>query len=311
MKKIKHFIKNNKSLIILICLMLVAYIVKPSFYKPASIRNLLLKVSIQGIIGLGMTFTLLAGEFDMSVGSVLTLCGIIFASLLSTTNFYLAVIITLLIGLLLGIINGLLVSKLKINSFIATLGVQYAYKAIALIISNGQPIKITDSIAIKLSSIRIFKNTIFPFIFFALWILTLYILKRTRFGRNIYATGGNYEVAKNSGINVEWYKTMSFVAVCFTASIAGILMAIRLQTATTIAGDDVSLTVISSVIVGGTSTVGGIGGAYESLIGLFIISIATSLLDAVGISGYTQQVVQGLLIVVIIGITSLIDKRKK
>lgn len=308
--KIISFFKRYKSVAILLILLLLMAIVNPMFFKASNIRNVFLKVSIQGIIGFGMTFALIAGEFDMSVGAILTLSGIIFAALLPTVGFFPALLITLCCGVVMGLINGTMIARLKLSSFIATLGAQYVYKAIALIISQGKPIRIEDSIAIAISELRIGKSTIFPFLFILAGVITFYVLNRTRLGRNIYATGGNTEVAANSGINTKFYKTIAFVIVCTASALAGILMSIRLQSATTIAGDDTSLTVVSSVIIGGTSPAGGVGGAFESFIGLLIIAIVTANLDLLGISGYYQQVVQGLLTVLIIGATSYSNYRK-
>lgn len=309
-ERLLSFLKHYKAVMILAVLLLFMAVIKPNFYNPANIRNLFLKVSIQGIIGFGMTFTLIAGEFDMSVGSVLTLSGIIFATLLPSMGFFLASLVTLVAGVLMGLFNGLLVSRLKLSSFIATLGSLYVFKAVALMISQGDPIKISDQVAVAISNFRIGRNTVFPFIFLLAGIVTHYMLKRTRTGRNIYAVGGNMDVAANAGINVPFYKTLVFVIVCTASALAGILMTLRLQSATTIAGDDISLTVVSSVIIGGTSPAGGVGGAFESFIGLIIIAVVTSSLDLLGISGYYQQVVQGFLTVLIIGVTSYSTYRK-
>ena len=304
------FLKRYKSLAILLILLILVAVLNPGFFRSANIRNVLLKVSIQGIIGFGMTFALIAGEFDMSVGSILTLSGIIFASLLESMGFFPALLITLCCGAVMGLINGTLISRLKLSSFIATLGTQYVYKAIALIISQGKPIRISDPVAMAIGSFRIGKSTIFPLLFLVAGVITAYVLNKTRLGRNIYATGGNTEVASNSGINTKLYKTIAFVIVCTASALAGVLMSIRLQSATTIAGDDTSLTVVSSVIIGGTSPAGGVGGAFESFIGLLIIAVVTANLDLMGISGYYQQVVQGALTVLIIGATSYATYRK-
>lgn len=304
------FLRRYKSVAILAVLLLVVGIVQPSFFSGANIRNLFLKVSIQGIIGFGMTFCLIAGEFDMSVGSILTLCGIVFATLLERISFLPALLLTLIIGIVLGAINGTLVARMKLSSFIATLGAMYAYKGLALLISQGNPIRVSDPTAISISNVRIGGNTIFPFLFILVGFISAYVLQRTRVGRNIYATGGNAEVAKNSGINIGRYKTMAFMIVCGSAALAGALMTIRLQSATSIAGDDTNLTVISSIIIGGTSPAGGVGSAFESFIGLIIIGTVTTALDIMNISGYYQQVVQGILTVVIIGAASFSNYRK-
>jgi ribose/xylose/arabinose/galactoside ABC-type transport system permease subunit len=305
---LKH-VKNQKSLVILVLIAIVTTIISPMFITASNIQNLMMQISIQGIVGFGMTFCLLVGEFDMSVGSILTLAGIIFAKLMPMIGFVASIIVTIIVASILGFINGTLVSRMGLSSFIGTLGAMYAYKGIALMISGGEPTAVTNDIVLGISNFKLFQFAIHPYIFIIVGIICAYVLTRTRFGRNIYATGGNTEVAKNSGINVHFYKTMAFVIVCASAGLAGILLTIRLQSATPIAGDDLNLVVISSIIIGGTSPSGGIGSIQKSCIGLFIIGIVTNGLGLMGISGYYQQVVQGLLTVLIVGGASFANYR--
>ena len=309
-KKALEMVKNHKSLVILIAVVIFAACASNQFFTMDNIQNLFLQVSIQGIISFGMTFTLIAGEFDMSVGSNLTLCGILFAQLLATMGLGAAILIVLLVAAVLGLINGILVAKLGVCSFIGTLGTMYAYKGIALMLSDGQPVPARTEAVTAISNAEIGGFSVFPFIFLIVGIISAYILTRTRFGRNIYAVGGNAEVAATSGINVVLYKAMSFVIVGVVAGLAGILLTMRLQSAKPIAGDNLNLIVISSIIIGGTSPAGGIGSIPKSFIGLMIIGVLTNLLSLVGVSGYYQQVIQGVMTVVIIGATSFANYRR-
>lgn len=309
--KTKRFLKNYKSLVILLIIVILAFIASGGRSLSATnLQNLMLQVSIQGIVGFGMTFTLLCGEFDLSVGSVLTLCGIVFAKSVGIMPFALAVLITLVIGILLGLINGLLVSKMGLSSFIGTLGTSYVFKGIAELLSSGKPTSVSANATVAaISKFKIAGFAIFPYLFLIAGLICAYVLTYTRFGRNIYASGGNYEVARNSGIKVDFYKIMSFVIVCAMSAIAGILLTIRLQSATPIAGESLNLLVISSIIIGGTSTTGGVGNIQMSFIGLLIVGVLTNTLDLLGVSGYYQQVVQGLLTVIVIGTASYTNYR--
>lgn len=311
-RKMIRFLKDYKSLVILILLVAAAAIAtKGNTLTPANLQNLMLQVSIQGIVGFGMTYSLLCAEFDLSVGATLTLCGIVFAKLCNALGFLPALVATLLVGAVIGIMNGTIVSKMGLSSFIGTLGSSYIIKGIGQIISQGQPTSVSSNeLIVGLSRMKLAGFQIFPFIFLLIGLICAYHLKATRFGRNIYATGGNYEVAKNSGINVDFYKIMSFVIVCLSASFAGILTTIRLQSATAIAGDNLNLVVISSIIIGGTSTVGGVGSILHSCIGLLVVGVLINALSVMGISGYYQQVVQGLLTVIVIGTSSYANYRK-
>lgn len=304
------FVKEQKSFVILVIVIIFAACTSSMFFTIDNLQNLFLQISIQGIISFGMTFTLIAGEFDMSVGSNLTLCGILFAQLLSYMSFGLAIIVVLLFAAVLGLINGILVAKLGVCSFIGTLGTMYAYKGLALMLSQGQPVPARTEEVLQVSNMQIGGFSIFPVIFIIVGLISAYVLTRTQFGRNIYAVGGNAEVANNSGISVVFYKTMSFVIVGVTAGLAGILLTMRLQSATPIAGDSLNLIVISSIIIGGTSPAGGVGSIPKSFIGLMIIGVLTNLLSLIGLSGYYQQVIQGAMTVAIIGATSFANYRK-
>lgn len=307
-----RLLKEYKSLPILLVIILIAAILTGGkTLEKGNLQNLMLQVSIQGIVGFGMTYSLLCGEFDLSVGAVLTTCGIIFAKLCNLWGFVPALLITLLVGALFGLFDGILVNKMGMPSFIATLGSSYIVKGIGQVISQGQPTALGgNAVVVAMSNLRIAGFSIFPYIFILVGLICAYHLKFTRFGRNIYATGGNYEVAKNSGIHVDFYKIMSFVIVCASAGFAGVLTTVRLQSATAIAGDNLNLTVIGAVIIGGTSTAGGVGNIPMSFLGLLIMGVLTNTLSVLGISGYWQQVIQGLIMVIVIGYSSFANYRK-
>lgn len=310
--KVVSFLKDYKSLPILILFIIMAVtLTNGKSLSAANIQNLMTQVSIQGIVGLGMTFALLCAEFDLAVGSIYTCSGILFAQCLQVMGFFPALLITLLLGVVLGFCDGFVVNKMKIPAFVGTLGTSYIYKGMAKIMSDGQPISVSNNkVVIALSNANILGFSVFPYIFFSVTVICVYVLKRTRFGRNIYATGGNYEVAKNSGINVDFYKIMSFVICGVSSALAGVLLAVRLQSATPIAGDDLNLVVIGAVIIGGTRTDGGIGSAQKSLIGLLIFGVLINTMDVLGIAGYYQQVVRGIMTVAVIGGTSYVTYRK-
>lgn len=311
-KKTQRFVKDYKSLLILIVITILASVLTGGrSLGKGNLQNFMLQVSIQGIVGFGMTYSLLCGEFDLSVGASLTTCGIVFAKICNLWGFFPALLVTLFFGAVFGLFNGLLINKLGLSSFIGTLGSSYIFKGLGQIISQGQPTSVGgNATAVMLSNLRIGGFAIFPFIFALVGLICAYHLKFTRFGRNIYATGGNFEVAKNSGIKVDFYKIMSFVIVAVSAAFAGALTTIRLQSATAIAGDNLNLQVIGAVIIGGTSTTGGVGNIPMSFLGLLTMGVLINTLSVMGISGYWQQVIQGLMIVIVIGSSSYANYRK-
>ena len=312
MKIKKLLLKEYKSLIVLVAVIIISAILTAGkTLSFSNLKNLFMQVSIQGIVGLGMTFSLLCAEFDLAVGSVLTASGMVFALCLQSMSLGVSIVVSLFAGAIMGLIDGMIICKMKINSFIATLATSYIFKGIAQMICDGQSIGIRDNAAaLTFSKIELFGLPIYFYIFIFLTIVCIYVLSRTRFGRNIYATGGNYEAAKKSGIKVDFYKIMTFVIVGLSAAIAGILLTTRLQSATPIAGDSLNLAVIGAVIIGGTSTYGGVGSVQKSVIGLFIFGVIINTMDVMKVSGYFQQVVRGALTVVIIGLTCYLNHRK-
>lgn len=310
--KTLRFLKDYKSLpILLVIVVIAAVLTGGKSLETGNLQNLMLQVSIQGIVGFGMTYSLLCGEFDLSVGASLTTCGIVFAKICNLWGFFPALLVTLALGAVFGLFNGFLINKLGLSSFIGTLGSSYIIKGIGQMISQGQPTSVSNNAtAVMLSNLRIGGFAIFPFIFILVGLICTYHLKFTRFGRNIYATGGNFEVAKNSGIKVNFYKMMSFVIVAVSAALAGVLTTVRLQSATAIAGDNLNLQVIGAVIIGGTSTTGGVGNIPMSFLGLLTMGVLINTLSVMGISGYWQQVIQGLMMVVVIGSSSFANYRK-
>lgn len=306
-----RFFKTYKSLFVLVVFVILAFVLSGGRSLSATnLQNLMLQVSIQGIVGIGMTFTLLCGEFDLSVGAVYTFCGIIFAKCIGIMPFLPALLITLAAGALMGLINGVVIAKMGLSSFIGTLATSYIFEGVAQLVSNGEPTSVSASeVVVAISKFKIAGFAVYPYVFILVGLICAYILMYTRFGRNIYATGGNYEVAKNTGINVVFYKIMSFVIVCTLTALAGVLLTIRLQSATPIAGDSLNLVVISSIIIGGVSTAGGVGNIQMSFIGLLIVGVLINTMDLLGISGYYQQAVRGFMIVVVIGATSFSNYR--
>lgn len=307
---ILKFANKRKTLLILILMFILPALSVPHFFTSYNIINLLVQVSLNGVIACGMTFALIAAEFDLSVGSVMACSGIIMVLLIPELGFFGGVAAALLASALMGLINGLLVSKARINSFIATLGTMTLYKGIAMKLSDGKPIHTDNPIVVALGEYKLFGIPIYPIVFLLICMIGVYVLNRTRFGRNVFATGGNKEVTKNSGINVSFYKTMVFVIVCITSGVAGVLLVFRLNAASAITGDSTSLLVISGIIVGGTSTAGGDGSMSRSIIGMFILAIIANALDLAGIYSYYQMAVTGALTVVIIGTASYFNYRK-
>lgn len=302
MTKVIQFLKVQRITILLVLIIVTMSFASPYFLTKATIINILLQTSLFGIMACGMSFAIIGAEFDLSVGSIMSLCGLLSIQLSNYMNQITAIIIAMVIGCFIGLLNGLLVSKGHISSFIVTIGTMGIVKGIALKISGGTPI-ISDSKWFGLiGSGTLLGIPNLLIIFLLVILISAYCLKRTRFGRNVYTIGGSMEVAHNSGINVNFYKTAIFMISAFTAALAGILLASRLNTGSALLGDNAALSVISGVVIGGTSLSGGVGSIYKSVTGMLVITLITISLDLLGIYSYYQTAIRGLLLVLIIGL---------
>jgi ribose/xylose/arabinose/galactoside ABC-type transport system permease subunit len=298
--KVLTFINRQKIPILFMIIFAVTAAVSPYFLTLVNLVNLLMQVSIYGVIACGMTFIVLCGEFDISVGSVLALTGVIAVSLINKVGYVPAVLAVLGIGFVTGFINSVLVNKVGISSFVVTMGGMIFYRGLALVISNGDPVTCESESYMDISMGTLWGVPSAVYLFIILFVVTEFILKKTRFGRNIYATGGNFEVAKNAGIRVTFYKTAAFICCSMSAALAGVLLTSRLNTASPLLGEDAALTALSAVVLGGTLLAGGSGGALRTFTGVMILGLIVNALNMLQVYSYYQLAIKGLLLVVFI-----------
>ena len=301
MTKVKKIVTEQKTLVFLLLLVILMGIISPFFLTGDNIVNVLVQSSIYGIMACGMTFAIIGGDFDLSVGSTMALSGLVAILCEPYVGQVPAMLLALLTAAAVGLVNGFLVAKCRISSFIVTIGTSYIFKGIALKISNGDPIASSNPWFGRMGNDKILGIPYLVIIMVLLVLITHYVLTATRFGRNIYTIGGNMEGAHNSGIRTGFYKTSIFVLSAFTAGIAGILNASKVNTASAVQGDNAALSVITGVVIGGTSLIGGVGSIGKSMIGILIFSVITNALDLMGVFSYYQTGIRGLMLIVIIG----------
>lgn len=299
MKKALQFVIRQKTLVMLILLIAAASILSPFFLTKDNIINVLTQSAIYGIMACGMTFAIIGGDFDLSIGSTLALSGLIAIMMEPHIGQAASILLALVCAGAIGVFNGILVAYCGISSFIVTIGTSNIFKGVALRISDGKPIASANAWFSKIGSGNLFGIPYMVITMVVLVLITSYVLNRTRYGRNVYAIGGSMEVAHNSGVNTRFAKASIFVLSALSAGIAGVLNASRLNTASAIQGDSVSLSVITGVVIGGTSLIGGVGGIGKSIIGIFIFQIITNALDLMGIYTYYQTGIRGIILVVI------------
>lgn len=293
----------------LLLIILVISILNPSFLTVSNILNVLRQVSINALIAFGMTFVILTGGIDLSVGSILAFSSAITASLLATgVDPFIAVFIGLIVGAVLGAINGIVISKGKVAPFIATLATMTIYRGFTLMYTEGRPITgLGDSSFFEMMGRGYFFGIPFPAVTMVFSFIILYIiLKKTTFGRRVYAVGGNEEAAILSGIMADRIKIYVYSLTGFLSALAGVILTSRLNSAQPTAGAMYELDAIAAVVLGGTSLTGGRGWIVGTLIGALIIGVLNNGLNLLGVSSFFQQVVKGGVILLAV----LMDRKK-
>lgn len=303
---VKETLDKYKSLIGLVLLCVVITFVSPAFMTLSNISNVLTQVSTNAIIAVGMTFVILTGGIDLSVGSTVAISGALAASIIkSTNNIFLAVLAAAIVGIAIGIINGLLISKGKLQAFIVTLATMTIFRGATLVFTSGTPISKLPEKFVEIGNGKLGFIPIPVVITVIVLIISIYILTQTRFGRYLYALGGNEDSARLSGINTTKIKTLVYVISGFASSIAGIIIASRIGSASPNAGTSFELDAIAAVVIGGTSLAGGEGKITGTIIGALIIGVLNNGLNLMNVSPFYQSIVKGLVILIAV----LLDKK--
>lgn len=304
--KLKNMLLKYKSLLGLILLVLVICIMNPRFLQISNLRNVFTQVSVNAIIAVGMTFVILTGGIDLSVGSILAFAGAVAAMVMKTTgNVFLAIGAALLIGLSIGAFNGVIIAKGKLQAFIATLATMTIFRGITYVFTNGIPISGLDDSFMAIGNARVLEIPYPVIITIAIFLIAIYILMETRFGRYIFAIGGNEDSSRLSGINTQRIKTMVYVLSGMTAAISGIIVTSRIGSAGATAGTGYELDAIAAVVIGGTSLSGGEGSVTGTIIGALIIGVLNNGLNLMNVNPFYQSIIKGAVILIAV----LVDKR--
>lgn len=293
----------------LILLIVVISIMNSAFLDLSNLLNLLRQVSINGLIAFGMTFVILTGGIDLSVGSILALSSA-FTAILITSGLdpIVALIVGVLGGFLLGVFNGVLVTFGSMAPFIATLATMTIFRGLTLVVTDGNPItNLGDSYMFQLFGKGYFFGIPVPAVtMIIVFIILAIILQKTTFGRHTYAIGGNEVASKISGIKVNRVKILIYGISGLMSALAGAILTSRLNSAQPTAGTSYELDAIAAVVLGGTSLTGGKGRIVGTFIGLLIIGVLNNGLNLLGVSSFYQQVVKGIVILIAV----LIDRKK-
>lgn len=301
--------KSNMTAIgvVLILMIAVASIASPYFLDIYNVQSLLRDLAFVGMIGVAQSLLLLVGELDLSVGKVASLCGILSGMMMVDykINPWLSFLLALTLGLAFGGINGLIITKLRLNSMVATIGMQGLYGGINLVLTKGKAITgVPEDIYIlgkgNWGPIPI------PFIFcIIVLIFVLFMVKKTKTGRYIYAIGNSREAAKILGIKVDKIRIMIYAIVGLISSLAGVLYVARLGSAQSAIGESWPMNSIAASVIGGVSLTGGLGNPAGALIGAAIISIIQNMIVLFGVNVYWQSAVSGIVVVIAISFSSI------
>ena len=315
-------------LIFLVVLMAVFWALNPRFVMPLNLFNIMLQVSIYGLLAIGMTFVILTAGIDLSIGSLLAMAGLVAAAVSKgglsnrftvgegqdalSYPWYLAALAAIAVGLAAGFVQGTAITRLKVPPFVVTLGGMSVFRGAALLFAGGGPISGFDPGFVWWGQARIGGQVPVPVVIFLVFaILAHIVLRYTRYGRQVYAVGGNPEAARLSGLNVRAITTSVYVIMGFFCGLGAFVLSARLNSAEAIAGMGYELTVIASVVIGGTSLFGGAGTIFGTVVGTILIGVLLNGLQLNNVSSYVQQIIIGLIIVLAVAFDTFAKSRRR
>lgn len=305
----KKIIINNRIPLLAVCLFIVMSIINPYFFTSANIFGLFDSMAAYGIAAIGLTFVMLSGQLDISMGSVMALTACVFMLMLPIYGFIPSMIVALLLGCACGMLTGFFVAFFRLSPFIVSMTMQLTYKGIALTITNSTPVSVADSTLLALSKIEFASVPLAFFVFVAVTLIAQFVLMRTNFGRNLYVIGGNISVADNLGLNVRNHLWAIYVIQGLCAAFGAIVMMTRTFSASGNLAMDAPLSIIPMVIVGGTVFSGGKGSAFNTLFGVILLSTIYNAMTMFSLYANIQQLIKGAILILIIASDKYMENR--
>lgn len=295
-------------ILLLVGLCAVFGALSPRFLSSGNLAIVLQQTVVQLVVALGMTFVIISGSIDLSVGSMVALAAMLAASTSDQLGIF-AIVPAILVGTVAGVVNGVIFAKGKVPSFMVSLGTMVAYRGIVVMMLRGAPVSITNMDFLGLYGGRTFGNLPNAAIIAAVTTVLAYIIfNYTVFGRQVKAIGGGERVAILTGIKVDRVKILVFTLLGFLCGLAGLLQSARVFAATAQLGDGLELDVIAAVVVGGTPLTGGIGSIQGTILGAFIMTILSNGMNMLGVDPYLQNIIRGTVLISAVFIT--IDRSK-
>lgn len=298
-KDIKGFIIRNIMVLVMLLMIIAMAFAKQEFLTGDNVTNVLRQISINSVLAFGMTFVIITGGIDLSVGPMVAVAGVISADLMKSAGvpIVLACLIAIAVAVVMGLINGVVISTFKVPPMIITLAMQVIGRGFAYVYTDGRPIVDLPEAFLSLGRGKLFGEIpwliVVMIIMFA--IMTL-LLHKTKFGRYVFAVGGNEEAARVSGIKTRLVKTKVYALNGLMAGIAGIMLCSRINSGQPQAGVEYEMDAIAAAVIGGTSLEGGIGTMVGTWIGAIILGLINNSMNLLGVNQYYQMIVKGLII---------------
>lgn len=306
-KKTNQLFQSKSTVLVFVLLFIASSILfrDRNFLSSTSVLNLLRKCcSDGGLLALGMAFVIIIGQIDLSVGSVMALGGVVMG-MVGANHPILGILLGLACGVACGMISGLMVAKMRLSSWVATLAMMLGIRALVMLMTNQKPVSISNPVLSALGGAKIFGINILIIIFFVLTFVCIFVGKHTRFGMALYAVGGNEEAARMMGLKVDKIKIAAYTICGTFAALAGMLLASRLYTAQPTAGTSWETTAIAMCALGGIKLTGGEGRFSGAFFGILIVSLINTIFNYIGsLNSWWQNIVMGILILISIGLQS-------
>lgn len=307
---ILKMLKSNSGIIaVLVIISAILSIASPVFLTMDNLLSVLRQISNNMYLALGMTLVIILGGIDLSVGTIVAMCGTLTAGLMVNQGvpMLVAILVGLLLGTLAGFLNGLIVSTFKVPAFIVTMAMMNIAKGVAYIYSGGRSIRVSNNVFTTIGTGKLFNVIPLPVVYMIILIIIFIILlNKTKLGTYIFAIGGNRESARLSGVPIKKVEIIVFTISGFLAAFAGIVLAARMYSGQPGVGEGYELDAIAACVLGGVSMTGGIGAISGTIFGAMVIGIISNGLNLIGLSSFWQLVVKGMIIILAV----IIDTQK-
>lgn len=297
--RVKSLIPGDKLILIVALIIVVAIFssLNGNYFSWTNFVNILVAASLIGLVAIGHTYLIIAGQNDLSPGSVAAFTGVLCATLVSMgLPFVLAALVTLLSGVVVGLFNSWMVNKIKIEAFIATLVTQFVFRGFAYILCDGRPVSITDYAYLSIGATRFLSIPLSVWIMLVLILIFGLVLAKTKFGRSVYAIGGNKDAARLAGLNPQRIVTILFVIMGVVTALGGIVFSSRMHSGQPAANVNLEFDAITAVVLGGVSFTGGVGDMVGTILGVILIQAFNTGLIMVNVPSFWQYVARGALL---------------